>query len=1354
MARSGSNSGNSHGSRGNRAPPRAGTPGSRGNRAPPRAGTPNGTASRQTMPAGTPNGTASRQTMPVSTPNGTASRQTMPVRSTGDLRGRQTMPVRSTGDLRDVINSHRQGGPAPPPPPNSHRQGGPAPPPPPPAPGFQEGMVALRQATTVLTQILDGLQGSLAAAPPGPSRRVGAPSTRHPPTPEPRMDAEVNSPRPSARRGGDEAPRGRPTQRETGGARPVRATKSALGRLGTRVPVRERLDFGPHHEVPAEGSALRRAPSAEPRAASRHEQASRIEQSGETRGRPSGSPHNEMEQLRRRLDELQRRLEIGEGAPVPQEALTSPFTEDIMAQPLPQDLRWPTIKLYSGSSDPRAHINRYRAAILMMDASDAVMCRGFFATLDGQAQDWFTTLPEGSISSFADLSGRFLSHFASNIPKKKQFATMCKLEQGSTESLTDYLAKWKKEARSVDNFDENAAVPIFTSNVRSGPFHRDLVQNPPKTYAAFLDRATRFAEAEEAERKKKEEERGRRDKAPQEDRRAPRPPRQGPRLAPLRCLTPLTHPLAAILEHAEVMGIVSYPAECLKISPNADPNKYCRFHRQIGHDTEECMVLIEELIRKGYLGQYVKRPSQGKAQGPGNVWKKKGGSGPPAPGSRKRELDQPTEEEEKESDDSHPPQKKQIHVIFGGPEGGDTQSERKKWARSLYVGEVVRQPHEKKPRRDPIVFTDDDLPEGPLPHRDAVVIRLDINNIIVHRVLVDTGSSVNVMYHDTFAKLGLSRKQLMPVRTPLAGFTGDSIEAEGSINLEVEIGDLPHVKRWEVEFVIVRLGGAHNIILGRPALEDLRCVISMEHLCLKFPTPTGVGTARGDQKVSRSCYLKACRQIGSRDLQVHTIAEKALQGEENRPRAEPIVETEDVVLDLGRPERVVKVGTGLPAELRGRIIEVIRRFKDVFAWGPEDMPGLSREVITHKLAVDPTIKPIQQKKRYLSAERREFVKKEVNTLLEIGHVREVLYPGWLANVVLAPKPPTWRMCVDYTDLNKACPMDPFPLPNIDQLVDEIAGCALMSFLDAFRGYHQIFMHEEDEEKTAFTTPEGVFCYRVMAFGLKNSGATYTRMVAKVFKKVLSRNLQAYVDYMIVKSSDTDLHTEDLTEVFSIMRQFDLRLNPKKCTFGVHGGKFLGYMVSKRGIEPNPDKVKAILEMEPPRSLREVQRLNGRLAALGRFLSRSAEKSLPFFGVLKKSSGFEWSAECQKAFEDLKAYLMSLPPLAKPEKGELLYLYLGISQAAISSVLVRDDAGVQRPVYYVSRALRGAELRYSPTEKAIFAVDATAKKLNHYFQAHPVHVLTNLPLEAVLRRAGSASISSLDQPSRGRPSQTS
>ncbi|XP_031106343.1 uncharacterized protein LOC116010996 [Ipomoea triloba] len=555
-----------------------------------------------------------------------------------------------------------------------------------------------------------------------------------------------------------------------------------------------------------------------------------------------------MEQLRRRMDELQRKLEAREGSPEPQEVLTSPFTDDVMAEPLPRDFRFPTIKAYTGSADPRSHLHRYRAAIMMTGASDAVMCRGFFATLDGQAQDWFTSLPEKSISTFADLSVKLLSYYACSIPKKKQFASMCKLEQWSTETLTDYLTRWKKEARSVENFDEKAAIPIFTSNVRSGPFHRDLIQNRPKTYAALLDRAARFAEAEEAERKKKEEERGRRDKAPQDERRAPRPPRQaGPRLAPLRYLTPLTHPVSAILEHAEVMGIVSYPEECMKVSPNADLNKYCRFHKQQRHDTDECMVLkrqIEELIQRGYLGQYVKRSGQGRPLA--NVWKKKGGSEPPASGSCKRELDQFTEEEEKELDESHPLKKQVIHVIFGSPEGGDTQSERKKWARNLYVGEVIRQPQEKKQRREPIIFTDDDLPDGPLPHRDALVITLDINNTIIHRVLVNTWSSVNVMYYDMFTKLGLTRKQLAPVRTPLSGFTGDSIETEGSINLEVEIGTAPHVKRWEVKFVVTKIECAHNIILGRPALEDLQSVISMEHLCLKFPTPTGVGVARGD----------------------------------------------------------------------------------------------------------------------------------------------------------------------------------------------------------------------------------------------------------------------------------------------------------------------------------------------------------------------------------------------------------------------------------------------------------------------------------------------------------------------------
>nr|GMC69252.1 uncharacterized protein LOC109174495 [Ipomoea batatas] len=170
-----------------------------------------------------------------------------------------------------------------------------------------------------------------------------------------------------------------------------------------------------------------------------------------------------MEQLRRWMDELQRKLEARERSPEPQEGVPIPNRQG----------------LYGVGRPPS----------MMAGASDAVMCRGFFVTLDGQAQDWFTSLPEKSISTFADLSGKFLTYYADSIPKKKQFANMCKLEQWSMETLTDYLIRWKKAARSVENFDEKAAIPIFTNNVRSGPFHSDLVQNRPKMYAALLDRA-------------------------------------------------------------------------------------------------------------------------------------------------------------------------------------------------------------------------------------------------------------------------------------------------------------------------------------------------------------------------------------------------------------------------------------------------------------------------------------------------------------------------------------------------------------------------------------------------------------------------------------------------------------------------------------------------------------------------------------------------------------------------------------------------------------------------------------------------------------------------------------------------
>ncbi len=258
----------------------------------------------------------------------------------------------------------------------------------------------------------------------------------------------------------------------------------------------------------------------------------------------------------------------------------------------------------------------------------------------------------------------------------------------------------------------------------------------------------------------------------------------------------------------------------------------------------------------------------------------------------------------------------------------------------------------------------------------------------------------------------------------------------------------------------------------------------------------------------------------------------------------------------------------------------------------------------------------------MSADRQEAAKAEIQKLLRAGVIQEIDHPEWLANPVLVWKSnDKWRMCVDFTDLNKACPKDDFPLPRIDQLVDSTAGCELMSFLDAYSGYHQIHMNPPDIPKTAFITPFGTFCHLRMPFGLRNAGATFARLVYKVLCNQLGRNVEAYVDDIVVKSRKAFGHASDLQETFDNLRTAGIKLNPEKCVFGVRAGKLLGFLVSERGIEANPEKIDAIRQMKPPSSTHDVQKLAGRIAALSRFLSKAAERGLPFFKTLRGTGKF-------------------------------------------------------------------------------------------------------------------------------------
>jgi len=315
--------------------------------------------------------------------------------------------------------------------------------------------------------------------------------------------------------------------------------------------------------------------------------------------------------------------------------------------------------------------------------------------------------------------------------------------------------------------------------------------------------------------------------------------------------------------------------------------------------------------------------------------------------------------------------------------------------------------------------------------------------------------------------------------------------------------------RLEIEFTVVDSPSPYNGILGRGWLHAMGAVASTLHQCVRFIGASGKQeTVRGNQMASKRCFVNAVRQKDRREgrppKQVHWIeapeSTQVLDDVGSNAEDKSVEELIKVPIDE-EGTRYFMLGSNLSNPERNDLISFLKDNIGVFAWTPYEMPGVSPDFITHALNVDPARRPVVQKPRRSSAIHSDAVIEEVDRLIEAGAIREVIYPTWLANtVVVKKKNGKWRVCVDYTNLNDACPKDCFPLPRIDQLVDATAGHARLSFMDAYRGYHQIAMEVADVEKTAFITPRGTYCYQVMPFGLKNAGATYQRMVSKMFAR--------------------------------------------------------------------------------------------------------------------------------------------------------------------------------------------------------------------------------------------------------------
>ncbi|GJY85304.1 reverse transcriptase domain-containing protein [Tanacetum coccineum] len=411
--------------------------------------------------------------------------------------------------------------------------------------------------------------------------------------------------------------------------------------------------------------------------------------------------------------------------------------------------------------------------------------------------------------------------------------------------------------------------------------------------------------------------------------------------------------------------------------------------------------------------------------------------------------------------------------------------------------------------------------------------------------------------------------------TSLTGFSGETIWPLGQLRLLVTIGDADHSIKAWMNFMIVRSLSPYNGIIGRPRIREIQAVPSTAHVMLKFLVDGGIATICSTILIPAECAMVI---TSSKEIPKETGVRH---------------ENFKVALHPNFPYQEVAIRGTLSAKKRGQALE-----------------------------------------------RTKAIQAEVQKLVAARIMREVYYHEWLSNPVMVKKHDgSWRMCMDFTDLNKAWPHDYYPLPEIDWKAESLSGYPFKCFLDVYKGYYQIHMAESDEEKIAFHTSHGVYCYTKMPFSLKNAGTTYQRLVDKAFDSQVGQNIEVYVNDLVIKSYIEAEMLRDINETFHV----------------------------------------------------------------------------------------------EQSFKQLKQHLSELPLLVAPKPKEELIVYLSGSHGAIIAVLMTERGTVQMPVYFVSRALQGPELNYTPMEKLVLSLVFAAKRLRRYFQAHPIVVITDQPIKQIMLR---------------------
>ncbi|XP_072081095.1 uncharacterized protein [Arachis hypogaea] len=487
----------------------------------------------------------------------------------------------------------------------------------------------------------------------------------------------------------------------------------------------------------------------------------------------------------------------------------------------------------------------------------------------------------------------------------------------------------------------------------------------------------------------------------------------------------------------------------LKERTGSNKTLYYDYHRGYGHRTQDCFDLkdaLEQAIRDGKLPKFAKIISEPKHA--------ERDRSPEREGHNPRAQKQPPRESPEEDPTII------VNVITGKDISGKSKSTLKKDLKVM----AVRNQTPTTLADNTITFLPEDCQHGTSAEDAPFIISARIGTGLVRRILVDTGADSNILFRGAFDKLRLHKENLQTHRNGVTGLGDNFLKPDGSITLPITIGTGNQRKTILSEFVVLKDSTAYNVILGRKIMNDFSVVIFTKYLLMKFTTEDGsIGTIHGDREVAAECNnTSLALRKKSRDAARIFLADLDAR-QDGQPRLEPEGDMEKLQIGPTKEEYTF-INRNLPYNLKEDLSQLLKQNRDLFAFTPADMPGINPDLMSHQLAVDPKAKPVAQRRRKMSPDRAAEVKRQVKALLEANFIRELPYMTWLANVVLVKKSNgKWRI-----------------------------------FMDAYSGYNQIPMHRLDEEKTAFITPEGMYCYTVMPFGLKNAGATYQRLVNKIF----------------------------------------------------------------------------------------------------------------------------------------------------------------------------------------------------------------------------------------------------------------